>query len=958
MKTKHVYRFIVVGILILLIAIPAFAKAKESNGTKRAVPFSEVEVNEGFMHDYMKLVICKVIPTAIENVEKDGGGIKNIKNCAKWHRGEIERPKQDGAIYVDSDVHKVLESMCMALDTPTGGDAEIEAAQATIKAKLEEWIPYYIDAPEKEDGTNRYKGYFDTYWSIYTNDQGEEYQKYSNVDNHELYCQGHFMEAAVAHYRYTSHEGTPDTRLLNVAINSADHIVKTFGTDQGQRKQIPGHQEIELALMKLAKLCQEIGGEYSVKAQGYINKAAYFLEERGNYEGRTADLTPDRRIYYQDHLPVANQTEAFGHAVRAQYMYTGMAELASIDPNYATKYDNALKALWDNVTHKKQYITGGIGDKSNSNEGFAGNYFLPNYTSYCETCAGVANMLWNRSMSTLYDGSKYADQIETDLYNNVLGCVNFEGNKFYYQNHICDKDAFDRSSWFGTACCPPNFTRTILQVGGYIYNTSDDEIFVNQYISNNAKFDVGGNKVNINMKSTFPYKSNGEITITPEKSGKFNVNLRKPSWADSYNIKVNGSKVDPQEKDGYLIINHDFGVNGTKIEFEFDMPLKYVNTDSNIETNEGLVALRHGPLLYCSEGCDNDPNFDYNKAIIDRGTNYNFEPVTPLDGMPDPYGVCSVSVLKHGGKLINGSGTSDITWKLIPYYARCNRQLGSMRVFMHDSNYPIKTHRRATASTSYTWPADTVQALNDGIYDKDIRWTSYKEGDYLRNPNVQYDFKEPVKFKGFRIWWYDDKGGVQLPDDISFVVYNKTTGVTEEVTSENFAISNDNKYTVYQFPKTYEGNQIRMTIKNEKSAHAAGIVQWELIDDDTLEGITVSKMPNKTQYVVGESFDPTGMVVEASYPNYANKAKKEITNYTYSPSKFEHAGDQEVTISYTEGETTKTTSIPVKVSEAQDQTNSDLPITGDHILLMLLIIALIAITIKLAFSSKKIHLSR
>lgn len=247
-------------------------------------------------------------------------------------------------------------------------------------------------APEQNGD---YKGYFDSYWSL---DEG--HVKYSNTDQHELYCQGHFIEAAVAHYRYQMHQfaGNEDKRLLDVAINSADHIVKTFGTGVGQRKQIPGHEEIELALMKLAKLCQELDSPYKEKADSYINEAKFFLEVRGDHTNRTVDDTDPavdykRAQYYQDHALVKDQMEGVGHAVRAQYLYTGMAELASIDPEFATRYDGALKALWDNVTHKKQYITGGIGDQSNSNEGFAGEYYLPNYTSYCETCAGVANML-------------------------------------------------------------------------------------------------------------------------------------------------------------------------------------------------------------------------------------------------------------------------------------------------------------------------------------------------------------------------------------------------------------------------------------------------------------------------------------------------------------------------------------------------------------------------------------
>lgn len=237
----------------------------------------------------------------------------------------------------------------MALDTPAHGDADIIKAQAKIKEVLEEWIPIYVAAQEPNNPEVQYPGYFDTFYSLtptIAEDPDHGYDKYTNVDNHELYCQGHFMEAAVAHYRYTKHAtGTGDTRLLDVAVKSANHIVNTFGDGVNQRRQIPGHQEIELALMKLAKLCKEIGGEYEDNADAYIDKAAYFLELRGNTEGRTADIRDDQRQYYQDFAPVSQQTVALGHAVRAQYMYTGMCELASIKPEFAAKYNNALTTL-------------------------------------------------------------------------------------------------------------------------------------------------------------------------------------------------------------------------------------------------------------------------------------------------------------------------------------------------------------------------------------------------------------------------------------------------------------------------------------------------------------------------------------------------------------------------------------------------------------------------------------
>lgn len=842
MKIKHFRAYLIAGIVAIvtliitvsILAAPTFAKGKTNNEIKRAVPFSEVNVTDGFMRDYIKLVICQVIPTAIENVKKPKGGLDNIINCAKWHEQGSDpekRPAPEGERYVDSDVHKVLESMCMALDIPDDGDEEIQKAQSSIHEILEDWIDSYEHAPELGED-NPYKGYFDTVYSL-----SPGYTKYSNVDNHELYCQGHFIEAAVAHYRYSKHrEAKPDDRLLKVAINSANHIAATFGNGEGKLKQIPGHEEIELALIKLAKLCREIGGDYEKYVDTYINTAEFFLQVRGDYEGRTADIPDDKRQYYQDHLPVSQQMDAVGHAVRAQYLYTGMCELATERSEYEEIYDKALTSLWDSVTNKKQYITGGIGDESNNNEGFAGDYFLPNYQSYCETCAGVANMLWNRSMSTLYDGSKYADQIETDLYNNVLGCVNFDGNKFYYQNKINSLNGFDRSDWFGTACCPPNFTRTVLQAGGYVYNTTSNDVYVNQYITNKGKFNLNSSKTAcLVMKSDFPYSSTGIITVTPESKGTFNIHLRKPSWSNGYSIKVDGKSITPQEKDGYLVIDSsEFSTNNSQIEFNFDMQLQYIKTDQHIEANQGLLALRHGPIIYCAEACDNEANLNIAKSSVDPNGQYNFEQVELSDGKDNHYGVRSVYVLNHTGKYAAPDGIKDVTWRFIPYYARCNRSVGPMQVYVFDGSNPLKTHLRANAAASFS--ADRgPSALNDGINDEYLRWSNY--GNDTPNPWVWYDFDTPVKFKGFRIWWYTSNS-VRPADHFEFSVYNKQTGEIKSINvNDNNLVNtnNDDKYKVYDFGQTFEGDAIKMTLYNtyeQGQMKYVGINEWELIDSN------------------------------------------------------------------------------------------------------------------------------
>ena len=670
----------------------------------RNVPTENVSITSGFFRDYQRLTICQIIPTAIANVEKGTGGMPNIINAAKMHRGE-SYSGFSGALYVDSDVHKVLESMCYALTIDPMGDSAVLAAQEQIRSKLEEWIPYYLDAQD----TN---GYFDTYYILQPS-----MTKYSNVNNHELYCMGHFIEAALAHYACT--DGT-DTRLLEEAIRVADHLAATFGTGAGQRKQIPGHQEIELALLKLSLLCQTLGAGYAEKAQAYSQLAAFFLDTRGDYEGRAVDC--DAWIHWQDHMPVAQQTEAVGHAVRAQYMYTAMAELSCVDPARRTLYASALSSLWNDVTHTKQYVTGGVGH-SDHMEGFSTSYDLPNDKSYCETCAGIANMLWNRAMSKLDPTSAYANQIETDIYNAVLGCVNFDGNKFFYQNYLTSDTGLTRNSWYGTACCPPNLTRTLLSLGSYIYNISDTALYVNQYITNEAQVAFGDTPVQVAMNSNFPNKGNGNLTLSMDEATDFTLNLRMPAWAGSFTVKVNGTalRLSANEK-GWLSISRTWS-DGDIIEFDFSMPVRFEKTPDQVTTNIGYTAVRRGPLVYCAEAVDNDFRIRY--ATIDETAEATLVWTDSLDGAADPYGVRDLYQLKIPGKKQNHNGTEVVTWTLIPFYARSNRAQCAMSVYLPLVFKAQELHQFATPTASYTYPGDSPLHLNDGSDSPANRWTSW-----------------------------------------------------------------------------------------------------------------------------------------------------------------------------------------------------------------------------------------
>ena len=815
----------------------------------KALSYKDVDITDGFFREYIKQMICKVVPTAIANVEKGTGGMPNIINAAKKNRGE-QYSAFSGAFYVDSDVHKVLESMCYALSIDPMGDEEILNAQSAIRDKLEEWIPYYVDAQEES-------GYFNTYFTLDTSRI-----KFSDVGMCELYCMGHFIEAAIAHYECTDRS---DTRLLDVAVKCADYLSDTFGTNEGQRKQIAGHQEIEIALLRLARCVTDLDASYSVRAHKYASLAAFFLEVRGDFDKRTVPSGSDQ--YWQDHAKVEKQYSAVGHAVRAQYMYTAMAELASIDTEYKDKYDKALTALWNDVTKTKQYVTGGVGQTSYG-EGFLGSYILPNATAYCETCAGIANMMWNRSMSKIYTSSEYADMVETDIYNAVLGCVNLDGDKFYYVNSLASSSGDLRSSWYGTACCPPNLTRTVLSLSGYIYNYSDSALYVNQYITNKASVSLSGKNVGIAMTSAMPW--NGDVGITLSMSGdaSFKIYLRTPYWTDNATVKINENSVNVDANEqGYIVLDRTWS-DGDKIDVEFSMPIIFEETDEKVKENIGHFSIRRGPIVYCAEAADND--FNVIHAYVDKSSEVKLEWTDSLDGKEDPYNLRDMYTIKMKGFTDDLSEKREVEWTFIPFYARLNREQGAMTVYVAEKHIDKKLNQYASPSASFTsYFGDSPYHLNDGSNELSKRWTSWKDGTFLTNPWVQYDFDTEVALKGCKIWWYDDGGGVRLPE--GFEIYYKNNEVTKFT-----AVSHDNKYTcdkssgfiTYYFDDV-EVTSLRIVIRNTKAA--PGIVEWELIGakNDTPKPPVTTTIVQTTTVVPTTTVTPTTTEAPTTTPGGA-----------------------------------------------------------------------------------------
>jgi DUF1680 family protein len=536
-------------------------------------------------------------------------------------------------------------------------------------------------------------GYLNMY---FTNVEPEN--RWKNLrDWHELYCAGHLMEAAIAHY-----DATGNRDFLDVMCRYADHIDKTFGPGKGQKRGYPGHQEIELALMKLYRATGE---------ERYKNLATFFINERGkkphyyDKERRARGEKPGTWIhktykYSQAHIPVREQNEVVGHAVRALYMYCGMADVAKATGDVTLV--NACERLWDNLCQKRMFITGGVGGAA-SNEGFTYDYDLPEETAYSETCAAVANVFFNHRMLHLTGDAKYADVMERSLYNGVLSGVSRDGKLFFYSNPLAAHDpnaaterdisgaTWDgitkhRKEWFGCACCPPNVARLLASLGEYVYSQGPRSAWIHLYVGGTVDLAVGRKRVRLSQKTSYPWKGEITITVTPEEPQTFTLYLRIPGWCNDATLSVAGQKVDLRKsvkiRKGYAAITRRWQP-GDVVKLEMDMPVERVCGHPEIRQAAGRVALQRGPVVYCLETEDNVTNTLDRIALPKKAA---LKPVFRKDLLG------GVTVIKGKGVItVDDKGdlyrteqpkTKAVTFTAVPYCVWDNRTRGSMRVWL------------------------------------------------------------------------------------------------------------------------------------------------------------------------------------------------------------------------------------------------------------------------------------
>ena len=637
--------------------------------TYKEVPFTDVHFTDNFWLPRIETIRNVTVPFAFRKCEETHR-IDNFAVAAGIKEGKFNSPYP----FDDSDVYKIMEgaSYLLAVKEDNGLDAYMDSLISLIGAAQEP--DGYLYTTRTIGGSSIHP------WA------GKKRWENERDNSHELYNVGHMYEAAVAHYQAT---GKRD--FLDIAIKSADLLCNTFGPEEGKLTVAPGHQEVEIGLVKLYRATGD---------RRYLDLSKFFLDARGKYDKYDRNSKDQFRsgAYWQDHKAVIDQDEAVGHAVRAAYMYSAMTDVAALrnEQTYRVAVDN----LWDNVTGKKMYITGGIGSTRHG-EAFGKNYELPNSTAYCETCASIANCMWNLRMFMLHGDAKYIDVLERSLYNAVLSGISLDGKEFFYPNVLsCDENGAERSEWFNCSCCPSNLSRFVPSIPGYVYATSDAGVYVNLYGANQAGITLGnGKRIDMSQKTSYPWEGNIELTVTPESKQEFSIMLRIPGWVDNrpvpsdlYTymnadekkivIKINGEVQNAPIEKGYAVLARKWEP-GDVIQLTLPMEVHKNKANDKVEADINHLSVERGPIVYCAEFADN------NGAVL----NYVLKSGDEFAVSPAPALFDGVNLLKgHVDRVVADKNYEVIksvkdSLTLIPYYARSHRGNGEMTVwFPSDDN--------------------------------------------------------------------------------------------------------------------------------------------------------------------------------------------------------------------------------------------------------------------------------
>lgn len=733
--------------LMLSLTISAGAKTKSTDSYHgypiNPVNFTKVKVTDKFWGQRLDASRNVTIPLAFSKCEESGRYDNFIKAAHPSDSYKVE-----GFSFDDTDVYKTIEGASYLLQTYPDPRLEsyIDSILVIVAGAQEPDGYLYTARTMNPKHPHAWAG-------------SKRWEKVEDL-SHEFYNLGHMVEGAIAHY-----QATGKRNFLDIAIKYADCICRAIGDGEGQVARVPGHQIAEMALAKL----------YTVTGnRKYLDQAKYFLDKRG--------YTSRKDAYSQAHKPVIEQDEAVGHAVRAAYMYAGMADVAALTGDSA--YIKAIDRIWDNIVGKKLYITGGIGATSNG-EAFGANYELPNMSAYCETCAAIGNVYVNHRLFLLHGDSKYYDVLERSLYNGLISGVALDGGSFFYPNPLESMGQHQRQPWFGCACCPSNIARFIPSLPGYVYAVKDNNVYVNLFMSNNADLEVNGKSVVLSQQTSYPWNGDISLTIDKNKAGKFDLKLRIPGWVKNqpvpgdlyrysdgnrmgYTVLVNGKPTDGHlTPDGYFSITRNWK-KGDKVELHLDMAVRTVKAHDKVEADRGRVAVERGPVVYCAEWPDND--FDVLSVFM------NQKPLWEVKEHPELLEGITMLTTDAQSLSYDDSGrlvAKDVKLNMIPYYAWCHRGSGNMAVWLPQQlsasrpvTPPSLAFQSKVTTSSDMW---AVSSVNDNLVPKDendrsVPYTHWHPKT-ASTEWIVYEFPEMSRVLSSSVYWFDDQpwGGCSVP---------------------------------------------------------------------------------------------------------------------------------------------------------------------------------------------------
>lgn len=784
------------------------------------VPFTDVHLTDNFWSPRIEVNRTVSIPSAFKQCEING----RFDNFA-LAGGLIKGEHKGDFPFDDTDPYKIIEgaSYSLAVKYDPQLDAYLDSVIALICAAQEP--DGYLTTCVTNKCT-RLSGWWGT-------------ERWEKLNSHELYNCGHLYEAAVAHY-----QSTGKRNLLDIAIKNADLICKVFGSGEEQKHVPSGHPIVEMGLAKMYKVTGNAK---------YLEMARYFIEETGRG-------TNGHRLsaYSQDHKPILEQEEIVGHAVRAGYLYSGVADVAALEKD--TAYFNAICRIWDNMATKKLYITGGIGSRPQG-EGFGPEYELHNHNAYCETCASIANVYWNQRMFLATGDAKYIDVLERALYNGVISGVSLSGDKFFYDNPLESMGQHERAPWFGCACCPGNVTRFVASVPKYMYATQDsNNLFVNLYAGSNSQIALGKDTIHMEQATGYPWDGSVKLIVSPQKAATFTLSLRIPGWAGNepvpgsdlytftkkpdqlYSVSVNGKQLKAKTNRGYLTINRKWQP-GDVVDLYLPMEARQVKANDKVHVDRGLLAIERGPVVYCLEGIDMPDQHVFNKYIPENSLFTCRYEEDKLNGIQE---------LEVLARELSQSATGDVSEKevpvkLIPYSTWNNRGTTEMAVWIPASaSYARSTPKPTIASEAQSFTIVSAPIQKDGLvkerregcYGVNDQWDPQSSDDlskpyhyfWLKNgteESIEYVFNKPETVANTQVYWLDFDhydGNYRVP--ANWKIQYKVGNTWKDVEAKGEYGCKKHCYNSVDFtPVRTTG--LRLVVRLQKG-ESGGVIEWKV----------------------------------------------------------------------------------------------------------------------------------